>query len=334
MLKRIMAVILAVLIMNTLCFLYYNPLHGSDLNNYRLEPNTIGLNAVEGLAVLYSDSNGFSNEDIPLAEDGYILVMGSSQSKADQVSINERYSGLMNHYLGYEDELGVYNLAYNGGGFEDIVKNFNALITEFPNSKAIIIEVTDSQLLINEVGYQNAMLQVDYNDSVTREKLNEHDAIGNIKLFIKKYCPLLLLYVKQYTQWKQTNYIQKDMSSMQQENLTVDTTEYQQYVNMLRLIREQYDREIIVVYHNGFSFDADNRMDTTLSKTGQVFKAACNLNGIEVVDMTMVFSKHFDNYSEIPYGFWNTSMGTGHLNAIGHKLIAEELYEYFSGENE
>ena len=56
--KKLFAIIISGLIINLLCFFYYNPLHGSDLNSYRLEPNTMGVNLVEGFGIMYADENG------------------------------------------------------------------------------------------------------------------------------------------------------------------------------------------------------------------------------------------------------------------------------------
>ncbi len=331
--KRLLAILVACVIMNFLCFFYYNPLHGSDLNAYRLEPDTIGVNMVEGFGILYADKNGFSNKSDPLIEEDYILVMGSSYSKADQIPVDLRYSGLLNKYLGYKEELGVYNLAYNGGKFDDIVKNFKELIEEFPDSKAVVIEVTDSQLHFDEDSYADAMNQIEMEDSIVGEQLKEHNAIGKIKLAVKKYCPLLLLYVNQYTQWQNSMKTGLSCKPAEIKDTTEDNKndEFLWYSNMLNLLSEQYDKEIIVVYHNGFNFDKDNKMNTDLSQTGRKFIKACDENGIKVLNMTELFSKHFDEYREIPYGFWNTSLGTGHLNKVGHQLIAEELYGYLEG---
>lgn len=331
MVKRalsVLTIILVLFIMNFICFFYYNPLHGSDLNPYRLEPGTIGIYAVEGYGILYADKNGFSNIDDPLIEEDYILVMGSSQSKGDQMFVNERYSSVLNRYLGYSEELGVYNLAYSGGQFYDIVKNFEALITEFPNSRAVIIEVADAQIAIDENSYLDAMNQVKIEESVIGEKLNEHHGIGKVRYFVKKYCPLLLLYVNQYMQWRNSQQVTEQILQDNAESLEM---KHQWYTDMLELISKQYDKEIIVVYHNGFSLNEDNTMDTTLSKTGNAFIEACDKNGISVLNMTQVFSDHYDAYRQIPYGFWNTSMGEGHLNRVGHELIAKQLYEYLEG---
>ena len=125
--KRIIAIGVVAFLMNLLCFLYFNPLHGSDLNSYRLEPNTIGIQACEGFGIMKADQNGISNENKPMNNEDYIMVMGSSQSKADQVPFDKRYSSLLNSNLGYQNELGVYNLSYNGGVFIDIEKTLSSL---------------------------------------------------------------------------------------------------------------------------------------------------------------------------------------------------------------
>lgn len=39
------------------------------------------------------------------------------------------------------------------------------------------------------------------------------------------------------------------------------------------------------------------------------------------------FLKEYEASYEVPYGFSNTSPGTGHLNRTGHRLVAEELYK-------
>lgn len=338
MVKRISAIIITTFLMNLLCFLYFNPLHGSDLNSYRLEPNTIGIQACEGFGIMYADENGFSNENKPIISEDYILVMGSSQSKGDQLPVDKRYSSLLNSYLGYQNELGVYNLAYNGGVFGDIVKNFEQLVSEFPNSKAVIIEVDDGRLAVNEDTFRYAIEKIEMTECVYGQALGEHDAIGKARLFVKKYCPLLLLYVNQYTSW------QRMLQSTDNTNVMVpleadavveadtDAERLQYYIAMLECIKEDFDNEIIVVYHNGFSLNEDNKMDVEHSAMGEDFITACEECDIVVLDMTTKFSEHFEETREVPYGFWNTSMGTGHLNKVGHKLIAEQLFEYLEGE--
>lgn len=326
--KKVITGIIVILILNALCFGYYNPLHGSDLNNYRLEPNTVGVNAVEGFGIMHADKNGFSNRELPLAEDGYILVMGSSFSKGDQVAVDKRYSDILNTYLGYSEELGVYNLAYNGGKFDDIVKNFKELVEEFPNSKAVIIEVTDSQLQLSQAECEEALNQVQMEDCITGEALSRHDLMGTVKARIKQYCPLLLLYVNQYIQWKEAYTTTKYEYNMDRLNSELEEYRKQWYKSALSLVQSEYEGEIVVVYHNGFSMDENGKMRTDDSQIKMDFSEACAEDDITIIDMTEILSEHFEQNREIPYGFWNTAMGTGHLNEVGHQLIAQALYAY------
>ena len=326
--KKVITVIVVILVLNALCFGYYNPLHGSDLNSYRLEPNTVGFNAVEGLGIMYADKNGFSNRDLPLVDNGYILVMGSSYSKGDQVAVDKRYSDLLNTYLGYSEELGVYNLAYNGGKFDDIVKNFKELVEEFPNSKTVIVEVTDSQLQLSKAECEEALNQVQMKDSITGETLSRHDLMGTVKVRIKQYCPLLLLYVNQYIQWKNAYTTTKDGYNTDQQNSELEEYRKRWYKNALSLIRGEYEGEMVVVYHNGFSLNENGKMRTEDSRVKADFFKACAENDITMIDMTEIMNEHFQQSREIPYGFWNTAMGTGHLNEAGHRLIAQTLYTY------
>lgn len=336
MVKKVAIFILVCLILNTICFAYYNPAHGSDLNLYRLEPGTVGVNAVEGLGIIYADKNGFANMDKPLIDSDYILVMGSSQTKADQVMNKDRYSSKLNQYLGYEDELGVYNLGFNGGMFTDIVKNFKQLLNEFPESEYIIVEVADSQLAVDDKSYENAMKQIEPEKAIYGEKLNEHSIMGKVRRAIKLYCPLLLLYVNQFNQWK--NMADKNDSVNSEtkdiEEITGKKNKREKYEAMLHMMIEQYSGQIIVLYHNGFKLDENDKYIVRETETKKAFFEACKKNNIDVVDMTYIWEEYFEKENVIPYGFNNTSPGEGHLNKKGHEIIAKEIYKYFGGISE
>ena len=44
--------------------------------------------------------------------------------------------------------------------------------------------------------------------------------------------------------------------------------------------------------------------------------------------MRPVFAQYYEEHKEIPYGFANTKPGNGHLNKLGHRLVAETLITY------
>jgi hypothetical protein len=58
------------------------------------------------------------------------------------------------------------------------------------------------------------------------------------------------------------------------------------------------------------------------------FAAACRAAGMDFLNLHEVFVRHYDATGEFPRGFANSRPGDGHLNAAGHRLIAEALFEY------
>ena len=57
------------------------------------------------------------------------------------------------------------------------------------------------------------------------------------------------------------------------------------------------------------------------------FKQACENNGILLLDASDAFLRAYDENYAMPYGFQNTTMASGHLNTLGHRLLAEEFYK-------
>lgn len=328
----ISAGIIAFLLANIVCFFYYNPLHGSTHNSYRLEPDMIGLDAREGFGILYSDRNGFPNKDIPLIDKGYILCMGSSFTKGDQVLIEDRWPSIINEVYGDSDFLHVYNMGYNGGKLGDVIKNFKQLTEEFPDSRAVIIEIDDSTMSWTDAEYLNAIDQMGVSDIVIGPELKSHDTVEKIELFVKTYCPLLLLYYNQLTQYidrvefspffKTTEEIS---NSVINENIADKEA---QYKNALDLVKNQYEGEVIIIYHPRVHFTKGDTLVIEKTEQAAIFEKICAEKKITFLDMTYEFQEAFENEYILPYGFWNTSMGDGHFNKNGNRLMAKKILDF------
>ena len=59
---------------------------------------------------------------------------------------------------------------------------------------------------------------------------------------------------------------------------------------------------------------------------------SCGRYGVPLIMMRDRINQDFAATGEPPYGFYNTLPWTGHLNAHGHALVAEALYEFFDRE--
>lgn len=334
--KSVLAFGTAFLIVNLICFFYYNPLHNTELNNYRLEPDTYGLYAVEGFGILHSDKNGFSNRNGELVESNYILVMGSSQSVGDQVLRRYRYSEILDNEYNQDGKIHVYNVAHGGKRFHHLIKNFKDIITEFPDSSAVIIELSDGTIAMSDEEFKDAMQQVEYDDSLHGEELQNHMFMGEISMAVKKYCPFLLLAYDQLARKSFTDikdaFWHADAGKVNDIDAEEDFYEqnskiYEQYFQSMRLIREEYSGKIIVAYHEPLSADELQNAKCENSERVMWLEKACLENEIDFINMKQDFLEEYLDNNRIAYGFYNTEMGIGHLNRTGHKVIAKRLSE-------
>ncbi len=52
--------------------------------------------------------------------------------------------------------------------------------------------------------------------------------------------------------------------------------------------------------------------------------------GVTFIDTTPALCAAFERTGQPPNGFWNTRPGTGHLNALGHRVVAEVIAEHLA----
>ena len=57
------------------------------------------------------------------------------------------------------------------------------------------------------------------------------------------------------------------------------------------------------------------------------FESVCAEHGIVFVDLTDAYTGEYAESCQLPYGFANTTPGAGHMNRVGHRLFAQEVYE-------
>jgi hypothetical protein len=91
-------------------------------------------------------------------------------------------------------------------------------------------------------------------------------------------------------------------------------------------IAGEHNLKLIVLFHQPLSIHRDGRLAPEIGPDIiQPFADACSAAGITFVNMTDVFLKACADHHVLPHGFANTRIGTGHLNAAGHRMVAEEL---------
>ncbi len=255
---------------------------------------------------------------------GYTLTIGASHTEGKEVANGKRYSDILNTLLGgTENNVTVYNLSKDGFYFPGIAKHFTAITSEFPDSETIIIEIGRTDFSVSNL--LDALEQTEYDETQNGDQiLSSLSPFVKLKSIVKANVPFLTLAKKQLKL-----IVTKDTGEVSEETGIVD---YENALDSVCSMLDQiYDGRILIVYHPTVTIEADGTMEIDLTETDAIFARVCENNGIEFVDMTDSFLAAYEEDFLVPYGFNNTSIGSGHLNSTGHRLIAEKLYEVLGG---
>lgn len=100
----------------------------------------------------------------------------------------------------------------------------------------------------------------------------------------------------------------------------------------LALIRSEYDGRLIICYHPSVEITNEG-LKIKYQATTPDFASLCEKNKIEFVDVSEAFLDAYQKNFAVPYGFSNTTMGTGHLSREGHQIIADVLFDVLTSQN-
>lgn len=320
--------VIASLIIN---FIPYNYLpgcidrkNGATLSIWRPSGYIIKLN--EGAGFYKVDKKGYVNDDKPIA-DNYTLIVGSSFTQGKEVPKGYRYTDILNDRLGGNDgKIKVYNISQDGYYFPDIVKSFKSIIGEFPDAKNIVIEIANT--CFSNTILLDALKQEEYDAVQNGENiLSTLSIMQKLKMNIKELFPILSQIKSQINILKQKNNSNNDDSTI------IDLKKYNKIIDeLLMTIRNEYDGNLIVVYHPNVLINQDASISIQYSDTDTIFSAKCEENNIKFINLDDEFIEEYNKKKVIPYGFNNTSIGKGHFNKDGHLIMANKIYEVLESE--
>lgn len=328
MLKRILsfcvAAVLSFFLVNGIVFLYERPVAWIDTPNGASlairKPNALLVHGTEGYSVSRVDENGFTNPNYTLS-DQYILLMGASHSQGKELPVEKRYSAIVNAEItDHAEELEALNISCDGHFIPSIIQHFNAAVTQYPDAYCITIEIGSTDYSIESL--EASLNQPKEIDLRTAEQIfaqqNWRNKLTNA---VKEYVPLLSL-VKSHLQTASA----EESASVE---YSVDAEDYREVVQAgLELIRSEYTGPIVFVYHPNTNLEQDGTVSIIRSETLDIFKDVCEDVGIDFIDVGDAFVEHYNQYHEMPYGFSNTTPGKGHLNEVGHQIMAEAILDY------
>ncbi|MBQ4530072.1 MAG: hypothetical protein IJA36_05620 [Lachnospiraceae bacterium] len=327
------ALLLAMAIVSVVGFFYYRPVgwleRDKNATSAVWEPNTVVVNFLEGGGITRVDSHGYTNPWGKELDDELVLCIGASYVQSKEVMENKKYTSLLNEMLTSEDKLKVYNLSRDAYLYPEIVAGFSAAIQEFPQTKVAVIDISNTDYSLEEL--KKALIQREYSPEQTGDKLYaELPAIEKIKIKVKDYFPITSILKHQMSQMQGEGV---DVTGATKRTQEVSEAQYGEALDAtMKQMREAFSGEIIILYHPSVLLNEDGSMSLNQPKYRDVFEEMCQQNGIVFADMGDDFLQAYEERKEVPYGFQNVTIGEGHLNKYGHKMIAKRLYDLIEKE--
>ena len=328
--KIFVSVFVSFVILNAVCFFYYNvPVHYESKTNstdYVWERSKFYSRGTEGFSWGRTDANGFNNMSADNAISPEILIMGTSHTEAFNVAQNENYSYLLGEYAGLNGiDMKVYNIGISGHRIDTVLNNFENALKEFKPQKYVVIEVTTTELTLEEI-----------NQILEGNVKKNHSTANPLLVYLQKI-PFVRCVYSQIDKMGieiRLPTLKKEQPQSNRESFHNDDI-YEEYETALNSLVEQigdiakeYGVKLIILYNADLKINKNGIVaQSQTSKKSKMFEEACRNNGIVFVDMFDAFAENYNETYHLPHGFSNTAVGKGHLNKYGHKVIAKELYE-------
>ena len=300
------------------CIIYFNvPVHYGTTDgatDYSWEKHKFHSRATEGFACGRTNNEGYSNSiDYTDSQEIDILIMGSSHMEAFNVSLHDSTSARLGELLSNET---VYNIGISGHDFLVCADNMSAAIAKYNPKKYVILETSS-------LSFTDEQLTAAINETVTDIPSHSGGIIGMLqKNQFLRLC---------YTQLQNFSRNAKASDNSEKKATTDVVRNLELYDELLAKLSNTISEngaQLIIVYHSNLKLSEDgsafHSCDTELISN---FADLCEKNNILFLNMTNRFIQYYNETHILPHGFGNTSVGSGHLNKHGHKMIAQAVYE-------
>lgn len=321
LLKLGISSILAVTILSLWCLVYYNPpisiAQPDGYTNNRYQPHSRWADMTEGYGWGSINDIGYNNAADYDPSLKTIAFIGSSQVQAVQVPQDKNMVSLTQKMLhGDDDPNNDYqclNLGVSGHFFNISVSNYEYFVEHFDNVDYVVMELGGFDYTAEDL---DKMLAGEF-----------HVSSGNrgILYTTLQKIPYLRLLVKQWQDVNKASADEEPEESIAGEDLY---PKVEAVIQKLANLSNEHGIKLILVYHQQFTVNPDHSVDFHQDAVleNHLIKS-CEVNNVPIIVMNQTMVDHYEAYHEFSYGFSNSTPGAGHLNTVGHKLIAQRVYD-------
>lgn len=315
--KAAIAGVAALLLLCLWCSFYYNvPIHYTNetgATEYKWESDRFFRKGTEGFAFGRTNNEGFNNlRDYTAGEAIDILLMGSSHMEGMNVAPTENAAAVLNWL--FDGEKYTYNIGTSGHTLMYCLKHLDAALETYAPGSYVVIETRTLDFSREELA---AVAEG------TLPDIPSHT--GGVLELLQRMPYLRLLYTKYMNDSGEA----ADGSDTAQPAAGADGKA--ELLNTILARATESCREqsvtLLLVYDPVVCTDETGAGYTvTDAEDLATMATACRENGICFVDLTASYLTGYSDQHKLPYGFANTSPGSGHMNAWGHELFARAVY--------
>ncbi|MFK7696912.1 hypothetical protein [Paenibacillus sp. HJGM_3] len=293
------------------------------------------LQGSEGFSRTKIFPNGVVGKPVPsdMNERYRILVLGDSFTEGVQVSDQDKYSNLTELILkekGFSEVITI-NLGRSYASPAHYLHLANYYNNEYkPNY--VVVEINDGDF--SEMLSGDANFFVKKNGDGFKTFQNTHFASNNeIAQKLKNLYFLLNYSTVRIGADKLQKFITSTSSKTQDtQEIRTNSKEPSHYDESLiawtmETLKKNYNN-VLVIYIPTLNYQYLNEPPSIFEEKVQLYGEKV---GVNVINMRETFVNNDNNRKWPSYGFYNTKPGVGHINEIGHKLIALKLVSFFEG---
>ncbi|MBR1884819.1 MAG: hypothetical protein IJ812_00280 [Schwartzia sp.] len=320
------AFLCAFLVVNFVCCFYCNmPQTIPNLDRYTVNKHKTrqyNFYGLEGFGITSTDKHGFFNDSTVIPQEAKTICIGSSQTRAVGVDTSENYVSRLNIL---NSAYKAYNIGNDGKFMRDNLYRLPYIPKSFASCKLIILE---TPFLPTLTDWDEIILFLEANNTPII-KQNWKDR--NIVFQIYRSLPFPYLHFS----INQIKTLLKNRTDTVDN--PVDLVQFGDKANrVMKLLKNRLgDMPVIIMYLPRVHLEKSGHITISNDDECQkILKEACEANHILYVydQLSATFIENYETHRILPYGFLNSHIGQGHLNAEGHRMIAETLHKILQEE--
>lgn len=321
--KAVIAGCLAFLLLCLFCFFYSNvPVHYTNptgATEYRWQASRFYSRCTEGFALGRTNNDGFNNLlDYTPGEQIDILLMGSSHMEGFNVAQDQSTAAVLNRL--FDGEKYVYNIGTAGHTLPYCVKHLSSALDTYAPGQYVLLETVSLDLL-----------PADMSAAVDGTLADIPSYTGGLIGLLQKVPLLRLFYSKYFKNVLAFGDTVKEPAAVPTETPADYETALADFIGKISRESAAHGVQAVIVFNPAVGIADDGSLYTATDPAElAAFRRLCGENGIRFLDLTEVYMRCYHEQHLLPSGFSNTAPARGHLNRIGHRLIAETLYAAIS----